>query len=382
MAKSIAELMNELTPDPWRAKVGFSDDVEEANRHVFAASSNDQIIGVLNDWLSRHQPCLFGKIAARCGFLSHCVLTPEDLQGSDESIGNKIQSARTAWSRDGFNGQKSGFIISAISEPLAGATPDETMKAVALRLCSLYLLVDVQPDQIFQDEMFLQKPGKNPNTWRWLAGVNYFSAQGDKRWWQDHRLPGGMAFSINSVGHMVKSAILARAMQELEEKLNAPEEDWSLSKVESLDRAHALAMQTIFNASMGPSGKATELLASPSGATSGCPAGLPPALANKDCSQYVGRYHTDFTVPSEYFRPDVLRPADVESHVLDFTYLFRQGVENPDFVEMGEGRLIREDDAIAALFGVDFVPSIRMNKMVGHEVAIDECPRLKAALGQ
>jgi len=48
--------------------------------------------------------------------------------------------------------------------------------------------------------------------------------------------------------------------------------------------------------------------------------------------------------PSEYFRPDVERPANLGPHLLDFTYLFQDGVENPAFTTMGEGRRIREPD--------------------------------------
>jgi helicase len=33
--------------------------------------------------------------------------------------------------------------------------------------------------------------------------------------WQDHRIPGGMAFSVHSIGHLVKSGIIANAMREL-----------------------------------------------------------------------------------------------------------------------------------------------------------------------
>jgi hypothetical protein len=79
------------------------------------------------------------------------------------------------------------------------------VKELALRLCSLYLLEEVAPDRIFLDEIWLEKPGRDATTWRWHAGVNSFRAQGDGRWWQDHLMPGGIAFSVNSVGHMVKS---------------------------------------------------------------------------------------------------------------------------------------------------------------------------------
>lgn len=381
--KSLTKLLTDLKPDPWRDDVGFSNEVEAANQRLFdRAASQEQLIVVINEWIQKHQPCLFGRIAAKCNFLSYCVLTEADLEGPDESIRDKIQAARTEWTRVGFEGQKNGFVILAISEQLARAVPDETVKQIALRLASLYLLTDVESDQVFLDEIWLEKPGRQLTTWKWSAGINYFSAQGDRRWWQDHRIPGGIAFSVNSVGHMVKSGILAKGMIALDQELDAPDEDWTLSKVDSLSKAHILAMQTISRASDGPSGKATELLFLPAGTSSCCPADLPPSLANKDCSQYLGHYHTDYTVPSEYFRSDVKRPASIQNHVLDFTYLFDRSVDNPDFIEMGDGRRIREDEITSALPEVDMVPAGRLTKMVEHDVLISDCPRLIAAIGQ
>ena len=56
-------------------------------------------------------------------------------------------------------------------------------------------------------------------TWEWLAGVNYFCAQGDRRWWHDHRIPGGMALSVNSVGHLAKAGKISEALASLNKEL-------------------------------------------------------------------------------------------------------------------------------------------------------------------
>lgn len=348
MPKSVATLISELTPDPWRTSVGFSSDLEETNQKMFGATSDAERIGALSEWLQKNQPCLFGRIAARAGFLSYCVLTEEDLAGSDEAIRDKIQTARTRWTRDGFYGAKNGFIIFVVSRQVATAVPDDSVKELALKLCSLYLLDEIVPDKVFHDEIWLEIAGKATATWKWLAGVNYFSAQGDKRWWHDHRMPGGMAFSVNSVGHMVKSGILNRGMIELEKSMGAATEDWVDSKVQSFDKALELAMQTISRACDAVSGKATSLLALPrnddGSPVTRCPLALPKTLADKDFTTYRGWYHTDVTVPSEYFRPDVERPADLKALLLDFSYLFQTGVENPAYTTMGEGRRIREDE--------------------------------------
>jgi hypothetical protein len=382
MPKSLAAAFSRLTPDPWRARVGFSAEVETASRRLFAAQASEvDREAALSEWLQKYQPCLFGRIAAKGGFLSYCILTEEDLASSDESICDKIQEARLKWTRAGFEGRKSGFVILAVSERIATALPDEATKELALGLCSLYLLEDVTPDRIFLDEIWLEKPGRDATTWRWNAGVNYFCTQGDGRWWQDHRIPGGMAFSVNSVGHMVKSDILARGMIELERATGAPPEAYVPSKVDSLGKALDLAMRTINNASDAVSGKATRLLPIPTDdagrPVATCPVPLQPMLTDKNFCEYWGGYHTDYTVPSEYFRPDVERSAGLPEHLLDFTYIFHKSIDNPDHTTTGEGRRIRiDDDGRPA----DAAPVSKERRMAPDTVPISACVRLKQAL--
>jgi hypothetical protein len=339
VSRSIAQLLPKLQLDSWRARVRFSDGVEQANRELFNTStSHDERIKIVNEWLQSNQPCLFGVIAAKLGLITYCFLSEQDLMRSDQFISDKIQSAREQWTADGFEGASSAFIILAISENIARAKPDENMKKLARKLCSLYLQENVKTDKVYLDNIFLERRGRKTAAWMWETGINYFSAQGDKRWWQDHRFPGGMAFSVNSVGHMVKSGILSDSMNKLDSLLGLSE-GWEISKVDSLDKALQLAMSTIARASNAVSGKATELL--PSSAKMKCPASLPSGFADKNCREYHGYYHTDYTLPSEYFLPDVERPIGLKEHALDFTYLFDRRLDNPAYFSMGAGRRIR-----------------------------------------
>lgn len=385
--RSVADYLSLLEPDEWRARVGFSPEVEDVNRELFHPGlPEEDAARLLGKWLERHQPCLFGRIAARAGALGYCILGDNELRQSDEFIKDKIQARRLEWTRDGFEGRKSGFVILAVSQALASARPGPEVQEVARRLCYLYLETDIEMDEIYTDQLYLQKPGSRLTTWRWLTGVNYFSAQGDGRWWQDHRIPGGMAFSVNSVGHLVKSGIVARAMKELDEGTGAPFEDYPESKVDSLDKALELAMRTIGMASDAVSGKATELLPLPSDRGSlpvpECPVKLSNKVVDKNFCEYMGYYHTDYTLPSEYFLPDVERTAGVQSHTLDFTYLFHRDVNNPDFRLMGEGHQIRSvpgrDEALAR----DDYQAARLKQLRGdaEEVLIDEHQRLVDAM--
>jgi hypothetical protein len=381
-SRIISTLIQQLTEDPWRAQVGFSHEIESSLELILNPSTPDAVVvQTLGEWLSKNQPCLFGRIAAKKGLLSYCLISEDDLADSDEAIAQKIQSSRREWTRLGFEGRASGFIIVLRSRALATAAPDAKVKAIAQRVCSLYLQEDVSMDRIALDRTYLEQPGNRHTTWEWVTGVNYFSSQGDKRWWQDHRIPAGMAFSVNSVGHMVKSGRLARAMRDLEEVMETAQGDITNPVVDSLEKALELAMRTIALASDGPSGKATVLMPRPSGAdVPKCPVTLPAAFANKDHRGYQGWYHTDYTLPSEYFIPDVERPASIRTNDLDFTYLFDQSLDNPDFDRMGRGRIIRDP---AAATDTEMPETYRWHKRLrgeASEVEIDHVARLREAL--
>jgi hypothetical protein len=213
--RSIADIVANLTADPWRTQRAFDAEFAVANERLFGASAEDAASS-LRDWLSRHQPCLFGRIAAKKDLLTFCILDEDDLKKSDEQIRDKIQAARLRWTRAGYEGRKSGFIVLAVSKLVAEAEPNAILQEFARRLCQLYLLDECGSDRILLDEIYLEKPGPERSVWKWVTGVNVFAAAGDGRWWQDHRMPGGLGFSVNSVGHMVKSSQLSNLTTELD----------------------------------------------------------------------------------------------------------------------------------------------------------------------
>lgn len=341
MPREVAELLSELRPDSWRRDTGFSHDLDTTNQELFAnAASADDASKTLGAWLRTYQSCLFGRIAATFERITYCILSPADLSSSDEHIHSRIQTCRREWTKQAFEGEKSAFIILAVSPELASATPDSPLLALAARLCSLYLEEEeVQPDEIYLDTIYLESTDQTKSTWVWDAGVNYFAANADGRWWNDHRIPGGIGFSVNSVGHMVKAGFLAEA-SELKVASQSARGKKKASRPSSLGQALELAMRTIGMASNTISGRATSLVDATEGEAP-CPIELSSPLAGKNCHLYRGYYHTDFTLPSEYFRSDVERPPDLPVRDLDFTYLFRKELANPAHRRMGEGRQIR-----------------------------------------
>lgn len=52
MSNSVASFFSQLEPDPWRAKVGFSPEVEAVNEKLFGAEASEAAaINDLSDWL-------------------------------------------------------------------------------------------------------------------------------------------------------------------------------------------------------------------------------------------------------------------------------------------------------------------------------------------
>jgi hypothetical protein len=362
MPNSIADLYGNVQRDEWRDQVGFTAEIQICSEALLQPNLPDeQRSEILSAWLQKHQPCLFGRIAAKLQLIHFCFLGHDDLLRNDDHIRHKIQEERTNWTRAAFEGRKSAFVILCASERLFYAKPDSNLLNFVLRLCSLYLLSTIEANRIYIDQVQLEMPGPNRTTWRWNVGVNYFSSSGDRRWWADHRIPGGVAFSMNSVGHLVKSGLIANKMLELANLLDAPEENLTSTKIDSLEKALEMAMRTIDLAAMTLSGKATELLSLPDNKADlpvrECPVHLPTFLAAKNYCTYGGYYHTDQTVPSEYFLDVVERPSQQPYHLLDFTYLFDRNIENPDFKTTGQGVRIRalDDPPLKRLrsFGVE-----------------------------
>ncbi|MCU1303458.1 MAG: hypothetical protein JWQ87_3742 [Candidatus Sulfotelmatobacter sp.] len=383
MAGTLASLMNRLERDAWRDITGFSPEMLNAMDVTLGNSSEDEIKAVLDAWIRKQQPCLFGRIAAKESAITYCLISERMLQGSEDELENHIQKARLEWTCAGFEGKSSNFIIAVLSSKLAYAKPDENVKQIALRLCSLYLQEPIDQDQIYLDRLWLEQSASRKATWEWLAGVNYFSAQGDGRWWQDHRFPAAIAFSTNSVGHMVKSGALASALRELDEKMGTAFVNYKAANVTSLGKALGLAMSTINNASNAVSGKATFLVApmKVQQERPECPVKLQYPLHTFDYCEYKGFYHTDHTIPSLYFRPEIDRPPDAELLQLDFTYLFDDALDNPDHDRMGTGRRIRSSANLSNdAFKDERYRFAKRFRGLETEVQISDAPRLQEAL--
>lgn len=298
MSHLVRDALRRLNPDPWRAEAGFSSDVSGVHEILWSKGMDAaRDAAVLSEWLEVHQICAFGRLAAKNGWLRLCILTESDLNRADERIAARIQADRMAWKREALNGKRTGFLVLAVSRTLACAAPDAALFEFAQKLGSLYLGAPPSPDTVCIDDVHLQIPDEPEFALRWEAPLNFFASQGDGRWWHDRRIPGGIAFSINSVGHMLEAGMLHGSSRE-----------------ESAHIALRMAQRTIDASTDTISGKAATVLP-----------GAPP--------RYRAAEHTDYTLPSAYFRPERERPVQVASHVLEFTTDF----DHPPVIGGGEG---------------------------------------------
>jgi hypothetical protein len=349
LTHQIVDLVEQLSRDPWRELNPFSTDVQECNQTLFdpALSRADKAVA-LNSWLSDSQPCLFGRHAAKNDWLTFCLLNEADLLRGDAHVQSVIQAQRERWKIDARLGKKHGFIILVVSEAIANAKPSPALFTICQRLCQLYLS-RFESEIPLLDEVALSINLENEGTETrlWKVGVNWFGAQADQRWWHDHRIPGGVGLSMNSVGHMARRLA--------EEALRDPKYVGlgnSIERQQLVGWALPVAMRTILKASEGQLAgtrlKQREATQLPEGITEEQRnKALGRALCPFSEDEYFGWYDTDATILPEYFDTTPKCPRETEI-VLPFTYLHRGS--DLDYLTMGLGEIIQREVGLA---GVD-----------------------------
>jgi hypothetical protein len=315
----IRDLFRRLTEDEWRRQHPFSAEITTVNAvlfHPFATAADKQ--EALIPFMQRHQPCLFGRVAAANNALHFVFLEEDDLRQSDQHIAERIQHGRRSWwqrSRSPHQNVSTpahGLVLCVLSQRVNFAEPNQILQEFAQKILSLWGCRSTTEPQgeVHWEEVFLE----NPNTKKFVRfefSVDFFAAAGDQRWWHDHRIPGGVAFTANSVGHM-------RRYREWYEG-RSDQESWVLET----------AMGTIAEAAKTEYGQATWLrpLISrrPFVPEIACPVIKPRAkLEGYDWTRYAGHLHTDHAVRPEFFRVNPDKPPEAKQRewLLDFQYLY------------------------------------------------------------
>lgn len=348
---SLKRLLDALQSDAdFRAGTPLSEDIQVANgvlidRDAYPSEREK----VLSLWLQGRQPCMFGRLAAKTNQVHFCILTPDDLEKSDAFIKEKISREVKLYKHRALDGRPEsphGFILLAAHEKLVFAKPDENLKAFALKLRSLWdiqVTTDTEGNDVAFDDLYLRNPFTD-EYYKFIFNADFFATAGDGRWWHDHRMPGGLAFSANSLGHML------RHKQWYEDKEEIETTKWGLR----------LAMHTIASGAnvATKEGAATFLLDLNRGRPMkplSCPFAaqdaLPAPVRDKDWTTYGGYYHTDHSVRDELFADRGGPVTETRPFSLDFSYIY-----NPvdvDYVGLIAGQLVSKNE-IDAKIGSEF----------------------------
>jgi hypothetical protein len=338
MPAQVKQLFDALVKDDLRESQPFSEEIVTANKVLLDSyARDDERALALALWLQKYQPCLFGRLAAKSGGMAYCFLTDRDLFDTDNHIEQKIQESRQLWKRRALRGQPiHGFMLVVASDRVLRAAPDNNLKQFSLRIQELAKWTttpDIAGNDIVEEALYLQNPTDRQYV-KFTFTVDYFAAAGDGRWWHDHRVPGGIAFTANSLGHMVRT------------------NEWYRDKTGQIEWALRTAMLTIATAADTDQGKAIWLLDKRGDATFKeyqWTEAAPPAdlqkLHGKDFTAYAGYLNTDHAVRSEFFDPSPVPQTKDKPYATDFTYIYDRTQQ--DQVKFMTGETVAEGEVFA-----------------------------------
>jgi hypothetical protein len=318
--------------DRFRSRRPFSPDVEAVQAVLFNPKQSRQVkIATYRGWLEKNQPCVFGKTAATNKGVYICLLEEHEIlrmTRGDADVEDTIQDHRQVWKRLALEGRVSSFLILLTSKQLVWKEPNDVLKEICRRLIELYMQIQISDDsfQNGREYVFLRRP--DDKILKFLTLPNIFCAQGDGRWWHDHRTPGGIMITSNALGHFM----YARSKK---------------PQLDQTDFASALqqAMRTIANACQNPSGGKTRFTHCPATTLVSRQAGEPfPLKASSDFSSfspdhYAGYFHTDHLIPSVFFEKDRDPKVLKEYDDLSLRYIFDPAADAEGHAELVTGVL-------------------------------------------
>jgi hypothetical protein len=320
-------LLEQLTRDKSRGLNDFSANLKTVSGVLLDSFNSDSAKKeAISPWLQGQQPCVFGQIAARTDSLHYCFLNEGDLRRSDQHISRKIREALLAWKRRSVSPQPEwshpahGFVLLVSADAVMRAAPDDHLFRFASKILDLWGCPRVTQQgagSVALETLFIEEPYTDSYR-KFTFTLDYFGAQGDGKWWHDHRIPGGIGFTANSAGHMVRFHEWYQNRQ--------GQRDWLLQvAMHTIDLAKSTWLMNLSNGT--PFDRKVKCPFSR-------PLQLPPALQGKDWTKYRGYLYSDHCIRPEFFGLDSETPPPTE-YSEDFTYLYSQGV--PDHVRFVEG---------------------------------------------
>lgn len=266
----------------------FGSDMDNAHATLFdRAIGREEKHQLLREWLSRHQPCLFGRIASKGlkGFdFDVCWLEESDIADGESVISGKIQRARRQWKDRAAAGLSHGFLIMLLSKRLAWCKPSDELIQICQRISSLYLIeaAPIELDTIYTEAMPLRAAG----AWKlFKAGVNIFYSGAHRTLNHDRRVPGGMLISVNSPGHLANSLVMRGLAPDFES---------------AVKMMFDLALRSIGNGGIGRDRAFSTSWHHGSKPGERCPFQISKSVG--EVRRYSAAYHTDVLIPGSVTR--------------------------------------------------------------------------------
>lgn len=348
------DLFVRLSGDRWRITHPFNEDILQANALLHnAAATEEEMAECLFLWCQRRQPCQFGRVAAKQRRIHFCFLSEAAVsEWSDDEIAGKIDEEKSLWKQRAAcdpDRAAHSFVIVVASPRVALAAPDQHLRAFSDRILELAGW-DTEHDGVRRkntltsDYLYLRNPHAG-GFYGFRFNADFFACAGDGRWWRDHRFPGGIAFTANSTGHMMR---YRDWYQEQEQN-----ESWALKQA-MLTIQNAAPTKSTDSSDAVEQGRATWLRpldasGKPLAEDSPCPVErMPTMLGGKDWTRYEGVLHTDHSVREEFFFDREIAPTASKPYLMDFTYLYDE--TGDDFEEFSRGKRF-DDSAVFAEIG-------------------------------
>lgn len=350
---TVVELFERLDGDAWRVRHPFTEDMLQANALLHnTAATEEEMAECLALWCQYRQPCQFGKAAANQGRIHFCFLREEAISAwSDAEIGEKISEEKRLWKqRAAFDPARSAhsLIIVVASPRVALAAPDRHLRAFSDRLLELAgweanLRGVRRKNTITSDFLYLENP-RDGNFYGFRFNADFFACAGDGRWWHDHRFPGGIAFTANSTGHMMRFREWYQGRDQ--------SESWGLKQA-MLTIKNSAPTRPTDSSDPKEEGRVTWLRpldqhGKPLVENISCPlTNVPAALKGNDWTRYEGLLHTDHAVREEFFFDRDVAPTTSRPYLMDFTYLYDD--KQPDFEEFSQGKQFSDAEIYAEI---------------------------------
>ena len=218
---ALPELITGLPPLP--DGTTFGADIDEAHRVLLDSGADpDSRSTVLNRWLARSQPCLFGRLAARQhlgagaakGLAYDVVWVHEDQAVADpDAAATRIQLARRRWKDRAEYGEVSAFLVVFHGPRLAAARPGPELVDICRGLAGLYLLEfgGIETDVVYTESLPLRDTAGRLSLYKASTQLFYTGAHLMRN--HDRRFPGGIALVMNGPGHFARS-LVRRGLQD------------------------------------------------------------------------------------------------------------------------------------------------------------------------